>query len=172
MNRYTWFDAVVMPSIKRHGLNGKRAEAVFQFWKKFSDDHEEDFEKMMDITIFAPSLCTAGLATESFAGRFIYLSPTLEFDSLPFVVHTVAHEFAHHFLGHVAPDGNSLDVSLPHADRPHEIEANQQVALWGFPNAANGQRFYKMVLDFCRKRKHGKRATAWMAQTLELEVKS
>jgi hypothetical protein len=170
MNRYQWFDAVVMPSIKS-GLKGKRAEAVLQFWNKFSDDHEEDFEKMVDITIFAPSLCTAGLATESFKGRFIYLSPTLEFESLPFIVHTVAHEFAHHFLGHVAADGNPLDVSLPHAERPHEIEANQRATFWGFPNATNSQRFYKIVLDFWRKGKHGKRATAWMAQTLDLEVK-
>lgn len=144
-NIYTWFGKTVEASIKAGGLQGgKRLKAVFRFFKggktvEQRELMEEHLAPMEPVFIWAPILSISGLAyTNNHADgqAMIYLSPLLEFEPMPYVVHTVAHEFAHISLGHHRGEGsipqNTKDMQ--HHERPCEIETNELVARWGFPD--------------------------------------
>jgi|SRR5271163_1208635 len=135
-NAFTsWFNLNIMPSIKGGYLHkGKRYDAVFAFWKKMGE-FEEELAALPAVTIWAPPLGTLGFtSSHQIQGTVIYLSPLLEMEKMPFVVHTVAHEFAHVALGHHVEGAlTNEDFALNHAQRPHEIAANALALKWGFP---------------------------------------
>jgi len=91
-----------------------------------------------DMIIFAPSEAEAGHVARRTLNHeiFMYLSPSLEFDSSRDVRHSVSHELAHIALGHL----------LPMDSREHiENEADLKAAEWGCGRRTHGKRIFSKL---------------------------
>ena len=169
-NLTDWFQESVQPSMKDGWLTpGKRLEAVMQVWSKMVRSGEEWELSLPTVTFFAPDLVTVGWAMHRFpTGNVIYLSPTLEMESLPEVMHTVAHELAHVALGHTKREILAGQCAVKWEDRKHEKDADSLAAEWGFPHRKKGWFLHKMIDAYIKDK--GGRARDWMRQALRLNL--
>lgn len=169
-NLTDWFQESVQPSMKDGWLTpGKRLEAVMQVWSKMLRSEEEWELSLPTVTFFAPDLVTVGWAMHRFpTGNVIYLSPTLEMESLPEVMHTVAHELAHVALGHTKHEILAGQCAAKWEDRAHEKDADALAAKWGFPHRKKGWFLHKMIDTYIKDK--GSRAREWMRQALRLNL--
>lgn len=126
----------------------KRLTALGHLYKKLMDVDLP--ESLRPIIIFAPPVQHAGhvkQGTPPTGFVFMYLAPTLEFDSQRDVDHIVAHEFAHVLLGHYANLQKSVVAGLPHEKQPHEVAADALAAEWGFPRRERGMTGFAKLLN-------------------------
>jgi hypothetical protein len=182
-NKFTWYDKNVIASIKAGSIpQGQRLLAVDTWWKAMhavgKDEDmwkEQDLVSMEDVCIWGPALGDLGQAfiPKQEAGiPVVYLSPMLEFESLPEVVHTVAHEFAHIFLKHHRGEGSVAEAKAAHEagkshkELPHELEADALAAKWGFPVRNKPFFLHKIIDIFCDDKKIGQRAKFWLRKQL------
>ena len=163
MNINTWWDATVVASINAGWFDADfvRDKAVSKRLKALSNLHTKlwrldkqiDFGSLPTVVIFAPTVREGGHVRPGIlptGALFMYLAPTLEFDSQPDVDHTVAHEFAHVVLGHCANSKHTVVDGLPHEQQPRELEADALASEWGFPRRKRGMSgFAKIFLHFC-----------------------
>jgi hypothetical protein len=170
-NLTDWFQESVQPSMKDGWLTpGKRLEAVMQVWSKMVRSGEEWELSLPTATFFAPDLVTVGWAMHRFPnGNVIYLSPTLEMESLPEVMHTVAHELAHVALGHTKHEILAGQCAVKWEDRKHEKDADALAAKWGFPRRNKGWFLHKTIDTYIKDK--GSRARRWIAQALGISLK-
>lgn len=192
------YDQIIMPSIECGALsNGKRSEAVLKVWRKLAhypgwmNDPKQDAKnekeynfrqnftaKLEPTIIWAPSLSNAGeaFAVKEEKGRaMVYLSPTLEFESMPSVMHTVCHELCHIALGHhrqidVEGAKAALAAGLSHDQKPHELEADALCTKLGFPKPKNySDSFLAKIIDLFVKGK-GSRSRRMLANALGIAL--
>lgn len=91
------------------------------------------------IVVFAPMPAKNGEVMPMIKFRYptvmVYLSPELERRPQKYVNTTVAHEFAHVFLGHYKPDHparTSTGWTGEYRDQPSEKEVHELLVEWGF----------------------------------------
>lgn len=161
-----WLDESILPSINARwlqrengvlGHEGKRSKALASVYKKA----KEVLDTLPGLTIFSPSVDHAGqvMRNPRSGTIFVYLSPTLEFNSQRDVNHVVAHELAHIVLGHhIATDKQTKECESRYEERPTEIAANTLAAEWGFPKRKRGKPKFVKVADSLSRRLSAKAA--------------
>jgi hypothetical protein len=165
MNVHDWWDATVTASVHAGWFKGdviegtllsKRIKALGNLYGKLAKLNDSiDFDSLPPTVIFAPPVDCGGYVKQAIFPTgtvFMYLAPTLEFDSQRDVDFTVAHEFAHVVLGHYANLGD-VPSELPHEKQPHEIAADALAAKWGFPKRKSGMSGFGKMLNHHAKRK-------------------
>jgi len=158
----------------------KRFNAIRNVWKKISERFPDNnpFDELEPMIFFAPSADTAGeVKGSTLPGPFVYLSPTLELESIRQVEHTVAHELAHLMLGHHKQTQDELarddkGIIRRHGDTPQERAADELSTQWGFPSKKYKSRFAKMVSDTKKPKSSIKfsKADAKQANTTVIEA--
>ena len=137
-------------------VTSKRWKAVTHVYKKLSVFNDYEGVNIPEVTLFAPELDTMGSAASRHLPSdtaFIYLAPTLEFESQKDVDHTVAHELAHVILGdHI---GGYIQ-GVPYNEQPKEIAAKQLAAEWGFPTRKRGTSGFSILVNKFNKHRDAK----------------
>jgi len=125
---------------------GKRADALFRVWKKlglraFDESFVQDFLSNIEpnVVVWAPSCRTVGLIKNWENNVVIFLSPLLEFMTMPAVEHTIVHELCHARFKHYDHDKIDIDEcrGKPHEQKPHELDTDALAAKLGFPKSRN-----------------------------------
>ena len=171
---------------------GKRFEAFLKWWEEMvryegEEDEAPDsrhnlrlqiLQEIEPVILWAPPLSYSGLATTGRADKdaaMIYLSPMLEFEPMPSVIHTICHEFCHIYLKHhrhIDVDGAkaAVEAGLGHGGTPHELEVESLCTKLGFPKAAKaeGNSYLATIVNAYVKGK-GNRARKMLSDTLQLK---
>jgi hypothetical protein len=173
---YTWFDDTVIESRKSgHLSRGKRLEAVLQFFKHMNLNTTGVLDNMPVSTIFAPAVGIMGSCGGNHMNKnVIYLSPYMEFESKPEVLHSVAHEFAHLYLRH--HENLTVDLDKTYDEQRHEIEVEELLTVWGIKAPQGGKKerrlyIHKVINQWAEERPRGKTAVKLMRYAMTVEGK-
>jgi hypothetical protein len=138
-----WLENSLFRSIREGWLTkGRRSKAVFHVLGNLSSENI-----LPTMTIHAPEFHSMGCVHQSTpSGVFMYLSPTLEFESQGRVDFVVAHEFAHVVLRHHEPGNEQAALKADtYQNRPAEVAANALAESWGFKRSKRDGKFGKLL---------------------------